>query len=149
MHTDDSNPNIQSLNKKSVHHETNKRFWGKIFLPTPQKTPYFEIGSSSLHFYLISSINLKLHLQPFDHPLNDKARKIYNTLASSQHYSHSELLFLTAQAAGFVSKTQYVCLFPMLKLPFLQKFLEKILKLNIKMFNQLNFKKNVSSHQTN
>ena len=113
--------------------------FGEMLLPTPQKTPYFEIESSSLHFYLISSIYLKLHLQPFDQPLNDKARKIYNTLASSQHYSNSELLFLTAQGAAFVSITQHVCLFPMLKLPFLQKFLEKILKLKIKMFSQLNF----------
>ena len=39
----------------------------------------------------------------FDHPLNDKARKIYDTLAS-QHYSYSKVLFLTAQSAVFVFK---------------------------------------------
>ena len=42
----------------------------------------------------------------FDHPLNDKAFKIYNVLAS-QDYTYNELLFLTAQSIAFISKKQY------------------------------------------
>ena len=38
-----------------------------------------------------------------DHPLNDKALKIYNTLALP-HYYYAEFLFLTAQSIAFFEK---------------------------------------------
>ena len=78
----------------------------------------------------------------FDHPLNDKALKKYNTLAS-QHYSLSELLFLTAQSSVSFRKhiigilpTQFLNLFPMLKLPLLQNLLKIFLYLNMLLLNQ-------------
>ena len=42
----------------------------------------------------------------FDHPLKDKAVKVFNTLAPP-HYSYIELLFVTAQSAAFISKKRY------------------------------------------
>ena len=48
-----------------------------------------------------------LHLSKvFDHKPNDKALKIYITLASQQH-AFSEQFFVTAQSAAFISEKRY------------------------------------------
>ena len=87
----------------------------------------------------------------FHHTLNDKALKIYNTLAS-QHYTYSNILFLTSQSAVFISKSNINLMEKemlnrslMLTLLLLQESMEKILKLKMLMINQLNFKKNLIS----
>ena len=165
LHTDDSNSNFHSANKKRVHHETYKRFWETnpissannnfIFQNRKFTSPFSfhlsyhikpEFTKGSLRnydpikqYYLFTpkinpdrpilipqeclnssdSLNIDQETIPhkvshpyphltkvFDHPLNDKAFKIYNVLAS-QDYSYNELIFLTAQSIAFISKKQY------------------------------------------
>ena len=160
--TDDSHLNFQSVCKKSVHHETYKRFWDN-FPPNLTKSFVFQNSKFTSPFSFICSVIWKLHIQLagnsdlltqyysfqpkhisdrplifqqecpiftvfshidpdciattiaqpyqhlskiFDHPLNDKALKIYNTVAIQQN-SYGELLFFHCSISRFSSKKQY------------------------------------------
>ena len=91
MHTDDSNPKLQSLTGTRVHQETYRRFWDNLppnFIPTTVAQLYPHSSKVS------------------DHLLNDEVLKRCNILAPQQH-SYNELLFQAAQSIAFISKKQY------------------------------------------
>ena len=86
---------------------------------TPIKFPGRSLMVSRETLFSIDSAHIDLdcnaitNAQPYrhlskvyDHPLLNRALKIQNVFAS-QHYSESELLFLTAESVAFVSENQY------------------------------------------
>ena len=90
-----------------------------------------------------------LHLsEVFDHPLNDKALKIFH---ASQHYFHNELLFLIAESTVFLLRRDNIGtllkdfhnLHLMLKLTLLQKIMKtsNLKSILILMINQQNLEK--------
>ena len=52
LHTDDSNPNFQSVNQKRVHQETYKRFWDTL-PPNFTEKIVFQKKCLPLHFRYI------------------------------------------------------------------------------------------------
>ena len=88
----------------------------KLLFVYPKKL-YFNQTAGMTHFHWfcaycgrLSSTKISVPqphlLKIFDHPLIDKTLKRHNILAS-QHFTHSELLFLTEQSTNFVSMKQY------------------------------------------